>query len=131
MCFPFQQPLRYIVLAVRCKQGSQLRRKENQSTSVNLSQAGDQIEKWIAGRAHRSDPRCDQGAISSSTCLECDNGHCRSLAKCATVKIRFSVLLRRWWTMPRCDLCAVLVSYLFIAVFSSSLLRSLQPQRCF
>lgn len=63
------------LVAVRCKQGSQLRRKENQSTSVNLSQAGDQIEKWIARRARRSDPRCDQGAISPSTCLECDNGH--------------------------------------------------------
>lgn len=118
MCFPFQQPLRYIALAVRCKQGSQLRRKENQSTSVNLSQAGDQIEKWIARRARRSDLRCDQGAISPSTCFECDNGHRRSLAKYATVRIRLSILWRGWWTMLRCDLCAVSVLYLFISVFS-------------
>lgn len=81
MCFPFQQPLRYIALAVRCKQGSQLHRKENQSTSVNLSQAGDQIEKWIARRARRSDRRRDQAAASLSTCLEGDNGHRRSWAK--------------------------------------------------
>lgn len=59
-----------------------MHRKENQSTSVNLSQAGDQIEKWIARRARHSDPRRDQAAVSPSTCLERDNGRRRSLAKC-------------------------------------------------
>lgn len=49
-CVRLKQPLGYNALAVRCKQASQLHRKENQSTSVNLSQAGDQIEKWIAWR---------------------------------------------------------------------------------
>lgn len=111
MCFPFQQPLRYIALAVRCKQGSQLHRKENQSTSVNLSQAGDQIEKWIARRARHSDLRRDQAAVSPSTCLERDNG-AAAVWPSATVRIRFSVLWRRWWTTPRRDLCAVSVFFL-------------------
>lgn len=49
MLVRLKQLLRYNALAVRCKQGSRLHGKEkNQSTSVNLSQAGAQIEKWIA-----------------------------------------------------------------------------------
>lgn len=108
MCFPFQQPLSYVALAVSGKQGSQLRRKENQSTSVHLSQAGDQIEKWIAGRARHSDRRWDGAAISLSTCFQHDNGHhcCRRLAKRATLRVRFSISWRRRWAMRRCDLRA-------------------------
>lgn len=63
--------LRYNALAAGRKQRSQLHGKENQSTSVNSSQAGDQIEKWITPRA---DLHCDQGAMRLSTCLVQDNG---------------------------------------------------------
>lgn len=95
MCVRLKQPLRYSALAVRCKQGSQLHRKENQSTSVNLSQAGDQIEKWIARRALGANLHCDQGAIRLSTCLEHDNGHRCSLAKCAANKDQITILARK------------------------------------
>lgn len=95
MCVRLKQPLRYNALAVRCKQGSQLHRKENQSTSVNLSQARDQIEKWIARRALGADLHCDQGAINLSTCLERDNGHRCSLAKCAANKDQITILARK------------------------------------
>ena len=90
-----KQPLRYNALPVRYKHGSQLHGKENQSTSVNLSQEGDQIEKWIARRALGADLLCDQGAISLSTCLEHDNGHRCSLAKCAANKDLITILARK------------------------------------
>ena len=102
MCVRLKQPLRYNALAVRCKQGSQLHRKENQSTSVNLSQAGDQIEKWIARRAPGANLHCDQGAIRLSTCLEHDNGQCCSLAKCAANKDQITILAGRRSTTSRC-----------------------------
>lgn len=95
MCVRLKQPLRYNALAVRCKQGSQLHRKENQSTSVNLSQAGDQIEKWIARRVLAANLHCDQGAIRLSTCLEHDNGHRCSLANCAANKDRITILAKK------------------------------------
>lgn len=66
--------LRYNALAAGRKQRSQLHGKENQSTSVNSSQAGDQIEKWITPRALCADLQCDQGAMRLSTCLVQDNG---------------------------------------------------------
>lgn len=60
-------------MAVRCKQGARLQERENQWTSVHLSQAGDQIEKWIAQLA--ANLHCDKGAIHRNTCLGGDNGH--------------------------------------------------------
>lgn len=69
-----------------------MHRKENQSTSVNLSQAGDQIEKWIARRVLGANLHRDQGAIRLSTCLERDNGQRCSLAKCAANKDQITIL---------------------------------------
>lgn len=72
-----------------------MHRKENQSTSVNLSEAGDQIEKWIARRVLGANLHCDQGAIRLSTCLEHDNGHRWSLAKWAANKDEITILARK------------------------------------
>ena len=67
-------------------------RKENQSTSVNLSQAGDQIEKWIARCELTANLHCDQGAVCLSTCLEHDNGHGCRLAKHVANKDQITIL---------------------------------------
>lgn len=63
-------------------------------TSVNLSQAGNQIEKWIAQRAPGTNLHCDQRAIHLSTCLVPGNRHRCSLTKCAANKDQFTILAR-------------------------------------
>lgn len=68
--------------------------RKNQSTSVNLSQAGDQIEKWIARRTRGVNLHCGQGAIRLSTCLVHDNGHRCGLAKCAANEDEITILAR-------------------------------------